>query len=128
MFRLLFAATILAAASPAAAQTDPHAGHTGMQQTAPARPGIVTSPADGAMLNAAPTQFSLTFSHPMTLKSLSITPEGAPAMTVAVPGASPSADVSVTLPTLAPGTYAAAWAGVGEDGHEMSGVVRFMVH
>ena len=132
MFRLIFATTVLAAvALPVAAQTDPHAGHaghSGAQQAVPIPAGVVTSPADGAMLSAAPTRFSLTFTHPMTLRMLSITTEGAAAVSVAVPEVSPSANISVTLPTLAPGTYAATWAGFGEDGHQMSGVVRFMVH
>lgn len=128
MFRLILTAAILAVALPAAAQTNPHAGHAAAQHPAPARPGIVTSPADGAMLSAAPARFTVTFPHSMTLKTLSVTAEGAAAVAVPVPDAAPSATVEVSLPILAPGTYAADWAAVGEDGHQMSGVVRFMVH
>jgi len=131
MFRLIFVAAILAGAVPAAAQTNPHAGHAGQsvaQQASPNPAGVVTSPSDGSMLSAAPTRFSLTFPHPMTLKTLSVTAVGAAAVMVPVPEAAPSADVSVALPISAPGTYAAGWTAVGEDGHQMSGVVRYMVH
>ncbi|OHC92299.1 MAG: hypothetical protein A2792_01475 [Sphingomonadales bacterium RIFCSPHIGHO2_01_FULL_65_20] len=125
---------LFAALAPAAAlaQADPHAGmamqdHATMQ-AAPTPQGVVTSPADNFM-GAAPTAFSVTFPHPMTLTSVKLTSAAGQAVDVAVAsGSTPSATVSAPLPALAPGSYSAAWSATGADGHQMNGVVRFMVH
>ena len=127
MIRVLTLTAALAFASVAAAQ-DPHAGHAGMQHQAPAASGIVTTPADGAMTSGSPERFSATFPHPMMLKTVTLTAEGQAPIVVTVPDAPAAATVSVALPRLAPGTYAAAWAAEGPDGHKMSGSVSFMVH
>jgi len=129
--------TILAAVATLApvavlAQANPHAGmamhdHAAMQAAA-APEGVVTSPADNFM-GAAPTAFAVTFPHAMTLTSVKLTSAAGQAVDVAVtPGATPSATVSTPLPALAPGSYSAAWSATGADGHQMNGVVRFMVH
>ncbi|MDI1280022.1 copper resistance protein CopC [Brevundimonas sp.] len=132
----LAALAILVALAPvslAQAQTNPHAGMS-MQDhaTMPAAPSsnsVTTTPADNAMLAAAPTAFSVTFPHAMTLTSLKLTGPAGLAMDVAVPGdASPATTVRAPLPAMAAGSYSAAWAAAGTDGHEMNGVVRFMVH
>lgn len=127
MIRVLTLTAALAFAGAAAAQ-DPHAGHAGMQQQAPAASGIVTTPADGAMTSGSPERFSATFPHPMMLKTVTLTAEGQAPIVVTAPTAPAAATVSVALPRLAPGTYAAAWAAEGPDGHKMSGSVSFMVH
>lgn len=127
MIRTLVITAAIAFAGGAAAQ-DPHAGHAGMQHAAPAASGIATTPADGAMLNGPPQRFTVTFPHAMILKTVTLTAEGQAPAAVTVPGAPPAATVSVPLPTLAPGTYTAAWKAQGPDGHEMSGSTRFMVH
>ena len=126
MIRTLVLTAALAFAGAAAAQ-DPHAGHAGMQQ-APAASGIVTIPADGAMMQGAPERFSATFPHPMILKTVTLTTEGQAPVVVTAPTASAAATVSVALPRLAPRAYAAAWTAEGPDGHKMSGSVSFMVH
>ncbi len=127
MIRVLTLTAALAFAGAAAAQ-DPHAGHAGMQHQAPAASGIVTTPADGAMTSGSPERFSATFPHPMMLKTVTLTAEGQAPIIVTAPDAPAAATVSVALPRLAPGTYAAAWAAEGPDGHKMSGSVNFMVH
>ena len=127
MIRTLVFTAALAFAGAAAAQ-DPHAGHAGMQTQAPAASGIVTSPADGAMTSGSPERFSVTFPHAMILKTVTLTAEGQAPIEVTAPDAPAAETVSVTLPTLAPGTYAAAWTAEGSDGHKMSGSVSFMVH
>ena len=127
MIRTLVLTAALAFAGAAAAQ-DPHAGHAGMQHQAPAASGIVTTPADGAMTQGAPERFSATFPHPMILKTVTLSNEGQAPIVVTAPAAPAAATVSVALPRLAPGTYAAAWAAEGPDGHKMSGSVSFMVH
>lgn len=141
MFRLLMAATILAAAGPALAQ-DPHGAHAGMQPSgshagmdhsqhggaAHSAQGITTTPADGAMLMSPPAEFSIAFPHPMRLSGVTVQAQGQAAVEVAVPEAEAASTVSVALPTLAPDTYTLTWTATGADGHEMSGSVGFMVH
>jgi len=128
----LAALAAFATLSAAQAQSQSHAGmsaqdHAAMQ--APAN-GVATTPADNAMLSSAPTTFSATFPHAMVLTSLRLT--GGPsnqAVDVAVSAeTAPAVTVSAPLPALAPGSYAAAWTAKGADGHQMNGVVRFMVH
>lgn len=128
MIRTIAFAATMAFAGAAAAQ-DPHAGHAGMQpQTAPAASGIVTTPADGAMTHGSPERFTVTFPHPMILKTVTLTAEGQTPIVVTAPDAPAAATVGVTLPRLAPGTYNAAWTADGPDGHKMSGSISFMVH
>lgn len=127
-------ALALAAASPALAQ-DPHAGHGAHAGHAPqagaanhAAHGVVTSPADGAMTDGSPDWFTATFPHAMTLKSVTVTAEGQAAIMIPVAAAAATTRVSADLPTLAPGNHVLNWTAEGADGHQMTGVVRFMVH
>jgi len=131
---LPFVFLALAAASPALAQ-DPHAGHGAHAGHAPqagaaehAAHGVVTSPADGAMTDGSPEWFTATFPHTMTLKSVTVNAAGQAAVTVPVAAAAATTRVSAALPTLAPGNYVLNWTAEGEDGHQMTGAVRFMVH
>ena len=131
---LPFMAVALVAASPALAQ-DTHAGHGAHAGRTPqagaashAAHEVVTSPADGAMTDGSPDWFTATFPHPMTLKSVTVTPEGQTAATVPVAAAAATTRVSADLPSLAPGNHVLNWTAEGADGHEMTGVVRFMVH
>lgn len=126
MIRSLILTAGLAFAGAAVAQ-DPHAGHT-MQAPATAQSGITTVPANGAMTHGSPERFSATFPHPMILKAVTLTTQGAAPVVVTAPVAPAAATVSVALPRLAPGTYTAAWAAEGPDGHRMSGSVSFMVN
>lgn len=127
----LAALAALAPVSIAHAQSHSHAGmsaqdHAAMQASAN---GVLTAPADNAMLVAAPTAFSATFPHAMSLTSLQLTnAAGQPVDVVVSSEAPPATTVTAPLPPLAPGSYSAAWAARGTDGHEMNGVVRFMVH
>ena len=128
MIRTLVLTAALAFAGAAAAQ-DPHAGHhPAPQAQAPADSGIVTTPADGAMISGSPERFSATFPHPMILKTVTLTANGQAPFVVTAPAAPAAATVGVALPRLAPGPYVAAWSAEGPDGHKMSGSSRFMVH
>lgn len=127
MIRILVLTTALTFAGAAAAQ-DPHAGHTMQAQTAAPQSGITTVPANGAMTSGSPERFSVTFPHAMVLKTVTVTAEGQAPVVVTAPAAPAATTVSVALPRLAPGTYAAAWAAEGPDGHKMSGSASFMVH
>ena len=125
----------MAALAPSLAQAQSHS-HAGMSpqdhaamQAAPVANPVTTTPADNAMLAAAPTVFSATFPHAMALTSLRLTGPAGQSVDVAVSAdAAPTETVSAPLPALAPGSYSAAWAAKGADGHQMNGVVRFMVH
>ncbi|WP_425987468.1 copper resistance CopC family protein [Brevundimonas sp. TWP2-3-2] len=128
MIRTIVLTAALAFAGAAAAQ-DPHTGHhPAPQAQAPAASGIVTTPADGAMISGSPERFSATFPHPMILKTVTLTANGQEPVVVTAPAAPAAATVGVALPRLAPGTYVAAWAAEGPDGHKMSGSSSFMVH
>jgi methionine-rich copper-binding protein CopC len=107
---------------------DAHAGHSQAAPADNAAHGVVTSPADGAMTNGSPDWFTATFPHAMTLKAVTVTAEGQAAVEVPVAAAAATTRVSADLPTLAPGNYVLNWTAEGADGHEMAGVVRFMVH
>lgn len=127
MIRTLIFATALAFAGSAAAQA-PHAGHTMPAPTAAPDSGITTVPADGAMTHGSPERFSVTFPHPMVLKTVTLTAQGRTPVVVNAPAAPAAATVSVALPRLAAGSYVAAWTAESPDGHKMSGAVDFMVH
>jgi copper resistance protein C len=128
----LVAFAALAPLSIAQAQSHSHSGMSAQEHAAMQAPasGVVTSPADNAMLAAAPTTFSATFPHVMVLTSLRLTgaPSGEPIEVAVAADAQPATTVTTRLPGLAPGSYSAAWSAKGADGHEMTGVVRFMVH
>ena len=127
MIRTLAITAALAFAGAAAAQ-DPHAGHTMQAPAAAPQSGVTTVAADGAMTHGSPERFSVTFPHPMILKTVTFTAQGQAPIVVDVPAAAAESTVEVALPRLAPGTYTAAWTAEGADGHEMSGSIRFMVH
>ncbi|MCA0368228.1 MAG: copper resistance protein CopC [Proteobacteria bacterium] len=127
MMRIFVLTAVLTFAGAAAAQ-DPHAGHAGMQKSTLAPSGIVTTPADGAMTHGSPERFSVTFPHPMILKTVTLTGESQTPIVVAAPPAPAVAVVSVALPPLAPGAYTAVWTAEAPDGHKMSGSISFMVH
>jgi copper resistance protein C len=88
-----------------------------------------SSPADGAMLQGPPKTFNVTFVHPMTLKSVTITDTDDKEIAVtAAPETVDAASARIALPVLAPGTYKLSWVGVGGSGREMKGDLSFMVH
>ena len=86
-----------------------------------------SSPANGATVAGSPKALTLTFAHPMTLKTVALTgPDGrTTALPVAASGA--KSQSTVALPKLAPGPWRAAYKAVGADGHAMTGLVRFTV-
>nr|WP_314432359.1 copper resistance protein CopC [uncultured Brevundimonas sp.] len=122
------AATLMVSAGAASAQAaDPHAGHGAMAMAASSSAGVVTSPSDGSMSSSAPTAFSITFPHAMTLKSLTLATDGGRPTAVPVQAAA-GTKATVSLPALGKGNHVLAWSAEGADGHAMSGAARFMVH
>ncbi|HZV84748.1 MAG TPA: copper resistance protein CopC, partial [Brevundimonas sp.] len=104
MIRTLVLTAAVGFAGAAAAQ-DPHAGHNMPASAAAPQSGITTLPAEGAMTHGSPEQFSVTFPHPMILKTVTLNAEGKEPIVVTAPAAPAAATFSVALPRLAPGTY-----------------------
>ncbi len=131
---LLAAVAAVFIATPVLAQQQGHAGHGDhgsaprAQASAATPSGVVTVPADGAMLNGSPQRFSATFPQPMALRSVTITPQGRAAIQAPVTAAAASRQVSTALPRLAAGNYTLNWTAQGADGQAVNGAVRFMVH
>ncbi len=80
------------------------------------------------MTHGSPDWFTATFPHAMTLRSVTVAADGQAAVSVSVAAAAATTRVSAELPPLAPGNHVLNWTAAGADGHEMTGVVRFMVH
>ena len=117
---MLGAALALFATAPLAAAQHAHGAHG-------AQHDVQTNPADGAM-GAAPARFSASFPHPARLTALVVTPRGGDPIAVSVPDMQVAEQSSVALPQLAPGNYTFQWTATGQDGHVMTGRVRYMVH
>ncbi len=86
---------------------------------------VMTSPAEGAVLQAAPQEFSLTFSEPVSPLSLNlIGPDGSKR---ALSGFTlKDKTLAITAPpALARGTHVLSWRVVSEDGHPVGGSVVF---
>lgn len=133
MRRLISGAVLLtmaAASAPALAQaTDPHAGHGSHgASTAPADDMLAAStPANNAVLSAAPRALALTFAHPVLLQTVSITgPDGNPVRASFRRPHAPTASYAVALPALASGAYHVRWSAAG-SGHDMNGELHFTI-
>ncbi|MBX9614787.1 MAG: copper resistance protein CopC [Caulobacteraceae bacterium] len=131
-------------ASQTAAPADPHAGHSmpadahaghdmsamgGMAVPAPTGTALKAStPAAGAMLNASPTEISMTLPHAMTVQSVSLTNSAGQRIPLSATLSDSAVDtVTSPVPTLPAGTYTVAWTAAGTD-HTMTGTFGFMVH
>ena len=111
---LLGCLVLLAGASPASA----HAQLTG------------TDPTDGALLQDAPSQVTLSFNEPVRLTSQEITVYDAEGQPVATTARTSDSDVVVELEdpaAMARGTYVVGWFVVSADGHPISGSLTFSV-
>ena len=127
-----------------ATTADPHAGHSmpanahaGHDKSAmsdmsvPAPTGTAlkaSSPGAGAMLNASPTEISMTLPHAMTVRSVALTNAAGQRIPLsATLSDSPVETLTSPVPTLPAGTYTVAWTADGGD-HTMTGTFGFMVH
>ncbi|HEX8568855.1 MAG TPA: copper resistance CopC family protein [Caulobacteraceae bacterium] len=128
MKTLLLAAAVAAlAAAPALADHGPK--KDAHSHAAPAAKSMLkaSSPASGATVSGSPKTLTLTFVHPMTLKTVALTGPSGKTVAVPVAAAGPRAHTSVALPALAPGAWRAAYKAVAADGHAATGLVRFTV-
>ncbi|PHK94115.1 copper resistance protein CopC [Pseudoroseomonas rhizosphaerae] len=89
-----------------------------------------SDPADGATLNASPRALNLAFTEDCRVTSLRLVDEGGREHQVRREGGrAASSQVTATLAApLRPGAYRLEWRAMGDDGHVMSGAVRFAVN
>ena len=89
---------------------------------------ISTSIAENARIRSAPRTFTVEFSAPVGLAGVSLTDgNGASVPIVSQPTRQMTAQHTIMLPTLAPGSYTLAWRTIARDGHAMSGSLHFVV-
>ncbi|MGX9143318.1 copper resistance CopC/CopD family protein [Mesorhizobium sp. 128a] len=88
---------------------------------------IKAEPADGAVLEQAPTQFSLTFSEPVSPLVLTLVrPDGSPVALTSF--RLNDQTVAIDNPQkLGPGTHVLSWRVISADGHPVGGSVLFSV-
>ncbi|WP_419900489.1 copper resistance CopC family protein [Roseomonas sp. USHLN139] len=89
-----------------------------------------SDPADGATLNGSPRTLSLAFTEDCRVTSLRLVDESGREHQVRREGgraASSQATATLAGP-LRPGAYRLEWRAMGDDGHVMSGAVRFAVN
>ena len=86
-----------------------------------------TVPAADSSIAAMPAQVMLHFSEAVKITALTIEKEGGKdKVDLKVPTAATSM-VQAQAPKWGPGVYLLNWRGLGDDGHVMSGTVRFTV-
>lgn len=92
---------------------------------------LASDPAEGAVLNEAPTQLTLVFSKSVPLETLSIEMIDASGvrsdLTGSVHGPNGDTEVITPLPALSPGTINLRWRLVGPDGHPITARITFTI-
>lgn len=82
-------------------------------------------PADGSVVNAAPSNIVLKFNEPARVTALTLQKEGEAEQKLAPLPSTPIAEVTVPAPKLAPGKYVVGYRVVSDDNHIMSGKLHF---
>lgn len=87
-----------------------------------------SQPAEGAILAAAPAQFTLSFSESSQLTALSLkrADQSSAQKLGPLPGAA-GAQLSVPAPRLDPGSYELRYRVISADGHIVAGSIHFTV-
>jgi copper transport protein len=83
------------------------------------------TPADGSVLEAAPSELVLRFSEAAQLTALTVARDGGTQQKVTPLPHKPQAQIVVKLPPLAPGHYVVSWRALSADGHVVPGEIRF---
>ena len=87
-----------------------------------------STPADNAQLSAAPATLSLNFNEAAQLAMLKLVLEGREIPIAVDKNAKPGQSFTLTLPTLAPGSYIVQWTAVAaDDGHVTKGTFKFSI-
>jgi methionine-rich copper-binding protein CopC len=88
----------------------------------------VATPADGAVLNTAPTALELGFTEDVQLLKVELATAAGVAQELGFkPSAAAATTFSVPLPALAPAAYQVSWTILGKDGHRVDGKLGFTV-
>ncbi|WP_245469095.1 copper resistance protein CopC, partial [Mesorhizobium sp. M7D.F.Ca.US.004.01.2.1] len=88
---------------------------------------IKTDPADGAVLEQGPAQFSLTFSEPVSPLVLTlVTPDGTPVPLTAFRLSDQTVEID-NPQKLASGTHVLSWRVISADGHPVGGSLLFSI-
>lgn len=93
------------------------AAHTRLVQSLPAENSKVTAPA----------RLELKFSDLSQLQSLRLQRDGDPVRDIQSLPKEWGSEFAVALPQLAPGQYVATWGVETDDGHKVTGKIRFTV-
>lgn len=86
-----------------------------------------STPADGTVLDAAPTEIVLHFPEPVRLTSLSIESDASGKQDLGPLPSSASAKFAVASPSLPDGSYVVNWRALSADTHVMTGTLGFKV-
>jgi copper transport protein len=88
---------------------------------------VKAEPADGAVLEQAPTRFSLTFSEPVSPLVLTLVrPDGTPVALTSFRLSDQTVEIDDPQ-KLGPGTHVLSWRVISADGHPVGGSVLFSV-
>jgi methionine-rich copper-binding protein CopC len=120
-------ATALALAPGTALADHNHGGHDQHAHGAAQTMLAGSTPSDGAVLAEAPRSLALMFAHPVALQTVVVTGPSGPVTTGFRQADAAAARYTIALPAgLGAGNYEARWTASG-DGHQMNGVIRFVV-
>jgi copper transport protein len=84
-----------------------------------------TTPADGSVITAAPSELVLRFSESARLVVLWISRDGGSWRRLIPLPEQAQAKIVVELPPLAPGHYMVSWRALSADGHVVPGQIQF---
>ncbi len=84
-----------------------------------------SSPADGSVISAAPSSITLEFSQSARVTAAWIQRADEPRRKLGPLPETTSSRVTIPAPELMPGRYTVSWRVVSQDGHVMSGQIRF---
>jgi methionine-rich copper-binding protein CopC len=85
-----------------------------------------STPAAGSR-GAAPPEFVLHFAEATRLTAVTLQRDGAAARQLEPLPTRAGTTLRLRAPTLAAGDYVLTWRGLGDDGHVVSGTVRFTI-
>ncbi len=87
-----------------------------------------TTPSDGATIQVAPAEISLSFNNDIRLTRIEMAHEEHSAVSLDLGDqARFGQEFTIPLPSNGHGTYVIEWRGLGEDGHAMQGEFSFTV-
>jgi len=86
---------------------------------------LQATPADGSVLTEAPPSFMLLFNEPARLTALNIQKDAAAPQKIGGLADAASARWVIPAPQLAPGSYTLSYRVLSDDGHIMSGSIKF---